>query len=203
VGVRGVPTRLVTLRDLARAAGPQWDHGRPPGVEAGLEATYYYEAPTVTWAYATHAVIVEVDPDTGSVTVEKYVIVHDAGVLVNPTLAEAQVVGGAAQGLGAALFEDLAYDGHGQLLTGTFMDYAVPTAAQLPAFEVVHQQIPSPLNPFGCKGLGEGGAIAPPAAIANAVCDALAPFGAVEFNQTPVRRAQIVQAVRAGAAPGR
>jgi carbon-monoxide dehydrogenase large subunit len=194
VGVRGVPGRLVTLRELARAAGPQWDHGRPPGVEAGLEATYYYEAPTVTWAYATHAAIVEVDPLTGAVTIEKYVIVHDAGVLVNPTLAEGQVVGGAAQGLGAALFEDLAYDANGQLLTGTFMDYAIPTAAQLPPFEVVHQQIPSPLNPFGCKGLGEGGAIAPPVAIANAVGDALAPFG-VEFNQTPVRREQIVRAV--------
>jgi aerobic carbon-monoxide dehydrogenase large subunit len=194
VGVRGVPDRVVTLRELARAAGPQWDHGRPPGVEAGLEATYYYEAPTVTWAYATHAAIVEVDPSTGAVAIEKYVIVHDAGVLVNPTLAEAQVGGGAAQGLGAALFEDLAYDANGQLLTGTFMDYAMPTAAQLPPFEVVHQQIPSPLNPFGCKGLGEGGAIAPPVAIANAVCDALAPFG-VEFNQTPVRREQIVRAV--------
>ena len=192
VGVRGVPDRMVTLRDLARAAGPQWDHGRPAGVEAGLEATYYYEAPTVTWAYATHAAIVEVDPATGTVVVEKYVIVHDAGVLVNPTLAEAQVVGGAAQGLGAALYEDLAYDAGGQLLTTTFMDYAVPTAAQLPAFDVVHQQTPSPLNPFGCKGLGEGGAIAPPVAIANAVCDALG--GTVEFNQTPVRREQIVRA---------
>ena len=194
VSVRGVPDRIVTLRELARAAGPQWDHGRPPGVEAGLEATYYYEAPTVTWAYATHAGIVEVDPATGAVTIEKYVIVHDAGVLVNPMLAEAQVVGGAAQGLGAALFEELAYDANGQLLTGTFMDYAVPTAAQLPAFDVVHQEIPSPLNPFGCKGLGEGGAIAPPVVIANAVCDALGPFG-VEFNQTPVRREQIVRAV--------
>jgi carbon-monoxide dehydrogenase large subunit len=108
-------------------------------------------------------------------------------------------VGGAAQGLGAALFEDLAYDASGQLLTGTFMDYAVPTAAQLPAFEVVHQQIPSPLNPFGCKGLGEGGAIAPPVAIANAVSDALAPFGA-EFNQTPVRREQIVRAAATASA---
>jgi carbon-monoxide dehydrogenase large subunit len=194
VGVRGVPGRIVTLRELARAAGPQWDHGRPPGVEAGLEATYYYEAPTVTWAYATHAGIVEVDASTGAVTIEKYVIVHDAGVLVNPTLAEAQVVGGAAQGLGAALFEDLAYDETGQLLTATFMDYAMPTAAQLPAFDVVHQEIPSPMNPFGCKGLGEGGAIAPPVVIANAVCDALSPFG-VEFNQTPVRREQIVRAV--------
>jgi len=193
VGVRGAPDKTVTLRALAHAAGPQWDHGRPPGVEAGLEATYYYEAPTVTWAYATHAAIVDVDPATGTVAIERYVVVHDAGVLVNPTLAEAQVVGGAAQGLGAALFEELAYDAEGQLLTGTLMDYAVPTAAQLPAFEVVHQQIPSPLNPFGIKGLGEGGAIAPPVVIANAVADALGHLG-VEFNTTPVRREQIVRA---------
>jgi carbon-monoxide dehydrogenase large subunit len=202
VGVRGVPGRTVTLRELARAAGPQWDHGRPPGVEAGLEATYYYETPTVTWAYASHAAIVEVDPATGAVTIVKYVIVHDAGVLVNPTLAEGQVVGGAAQGLGAALFEDLAYDEHGQLLTSTLMDYALPTAAQLPAFDVIHQQIPSPMNPFGVKGLGEGGAIAPPVAVANAVCDALRTFG-VEFNATPVRREQIVRAVAGTRPPGR
>ena len=194
VGVRGVPDRILTLRDLARAAGPQWDHGRPPGIAAGLEATYYYETPTVTWAYAVHAAIVDVDLETGEVRVDRYVIVHDAGVLVNPTLAEGQVVGGAAQGIGAALWEDLAYDENGQLLTTTLMDYTVPTAAQLPSFEVEHQQIPSPMNPFGVKGLGEGGAIAPPVAIANAVADALRPRH-VEFNATPVRREQIVRAL--------
>ncbi|PYN98076.1 MAG: xanthine dehydrogenase [Candidatus Rokuibacteriota bacterium] len=195
VGVRGVPDRMLTLRELARAAGPQWDHGRPPGIEAGLEATYYYETPTVTWAYAVHAAIVDVDLETGDVRIDTYVIVHDAGVLVNPTLAEGQVVGGAVQGIGAALWEDLAYDENGQLLTTTLMDYAVPTAAQLPAFVVEHQQIPSPMNPFGVKGLGEGGAIAPPVAISNAVADALGPRH-VEFNRTPVRREQIVQALR-------
>lgn len=194
VGVRGVPDRTLTFRELARAAGPQWDHGRPPGIEAGLEATYYYETPTVTWAYAVHTAIVEVDRETGEVRIDKYVIVHDAGVLVNPTLAEGQVVGGAAQGIGAALWEELAYDENGQLLTSTLMDYTVPTAAQVPPFEVVHQQIPSPMNPFGVKGLGEGGAIAPPVAIANAVADALRPQH-VEFNRTPVRREQIVRAL--------
>ena len=188
---------------MARAAGPQWDHGRPPGVEAGLEATYYYETPTVTWAYAMHAAIVDVDLATGAVGIDRYVIVHDAGVLVNPTLAEGQVAGGAAQGIGAALWEDLAYDENGQLLTTTLMDYTVPTAAQLPAFVVEHQQIPSPMNPFGVKGLGEGGAIAPPVAIANAVADALRPRH-VEFNATPVRREQIVRALGgAASAPGR
>jgi len=122
VGVKGVPGRAVTFGQLARAAGPQWDHGRPPGVEPGLEATFYYEAPTVTWAYATHAAIVEVEPTTGEVRIEKYVVAHDAGTLVNPMLVEGQVSGGVAQGLGGALLEELAYDGDGQLLTATLMD---------------------------------------------------------------------------------
>jgi CO/xanthine dehydrogenase Mo-binding subunit len=115
-------------------------------------------------------------------------------VLVNPLLAEAQIVGGAVQGIGGALMEALVYDVEGQLLTASLMDYALPIASDLPNLEVVHQEIPSPLNPLGVKGLGEGGAIAPPVAIANAVCDALAPFSA-EFNSTPIRPEQILRAV--------
>lgn len=193
VAVKGVPGRALTLGQLARAAGPQWDHGRPPGVEPGLEATFYYEAPTVTWAYATHAAIVEVDPETGAVRIEKYVVVHDAGTLVNPMLVEGQVSGGVAQGLGGALLEELAYDEDGQLLTTTLMDYLLPSAAEIPRLEMVHQEIPSPLNPFGIKGLGEGPAIAPPVVIANAVSDALRPLAA-EFNATPVRHDRVLEA---------
>jgi carbon-monoxide dehydrogenase large subunit len=101
-------------------------------------------------------------------------------------LAEAQIVGGVVQGIGGALAEAIAYDAQGQLLSGTFMDYAMPIASDLPPIELVHQQIPSPLNPLGVKGLGEGGAISPPVTLANAVCDALSPFG-VEVNSTPIR----------------
>ena len=164
-------------------------------MEPGLEETHYFEPPTVTWAYATHAAIVEVDRDTGQVRIERYVIAHDCGVLVNPMLAEGQIMGGAVQGIGGALAEAIAYDEHGQLLSGTFMDYAMPIASDMPAVELVHQQIASPLNPLGVKGLGEGGAISPPAALANAVCDALAPFG-LEINTTPIRREGLLWALK-------
>lgn len=199
VGVVGVPGASVTLGQIAQAARPGWDSARPEGVEAGLEDTFYFEPPTVTWAYAVHAAIVEVDSETGQVKIERYVIAHDCGVLVNPMLAEGQILGGAAQGLGGALLEEIAYDAEGQLLCGTFMDYLMPTASDVPPIELVHQQIPSPLNPLGVKGLGEGGAISPPVTIANAVCDALAPFG-LELNTTPVRPEQLVRAMRSSGA---
>ena len=169
---------------------------RPAGIDATLEETYYYEPPTVTWSYATHAAIVEVDVETGGVTIEKYAIAHDCGVMVNPMLVDGQVCGGAAQGLGGALLEEFTYDKQGQLLNTTFADYMVPTACDIPHMDLMHQVSPSPLNPLGVKGLGEGGAIAPPAVIANAVSDALAEFKA-EFNATPVKPQQINQAVRA------
>jgi carbon-monoxide dehydrogenase large subunit len=196
LGIVGVPGRSVTLAQIAQAARPGWDHGRPAGVDAGLEETFYYEPPTVTWAYAVHAAIVEVDIETGGVKIDRYVIAHDCGVTVNPMLVEGQVIGGTVQGLGGALLEELAFNGEGQPLSVSLADYLLPTASDLPRFEVVHQQIPSPLNPLGVKGLGEGGAIAPPVAIANAVADALAPFG-VEFNRTPINPGRIVDAVRA------
>tara|TARA_R110000868_G_scaffold104557_6_gene287960 strand:+ start:11153 stop:13540 length:2388 start_codon:yes stop_codon:yes gene_type:complete len=186
IGVRGVPELHRTYREIAKAAKPGWDHQRPEGTEAGLEAVSYYEPPTVTWAYASGAAIVEIDPETGRVTIERLVEVHDAGVLVNPAMADGQVKGGLVQGLGGGLFEELAYDDFGQLTTGSLMDYLLPTASDVPPITVLHQEVPSPLNAFGVKGLGEGGAIAPPVVIANAVCDALRPFGA-ELNSTPVR----------------
>ncbi|MBM3486890.1 MAG: xanthine dehydrogenase family protein [Alphaproteobacteria bacterium] len=190
VGVKGVPDLKVTLKEIWWASRPGWDHKRPPDMEAGLEANHYYEPPTVTWSYATNAAIVELDPDTGRVTVEKFVAVHDAGILVNPLLADGQVRGGLVQGIGAALYEEIAYDENGQILMGTLADYLLPTADDTPPITVIHQEIPSPSNPLGVKGLGEGGAIAPPCAITNAVSDALRPFKA-EFNATPVRWEQV------------
>ena len=186
VGVGGVPDLHVSYREIARAARPGWDHKRPDGVEAGLEAACYYEPPTVTWAYAANAAIVEVDPETGRIEIERYVEVHDAGVLVNPGIADGQVKGGLAQGIGGGLLEEISYGEDGQLLTGSLADYLLPTASDVPPITVVHKETPSPLNPLGVKGLGEGGAIAPPAVLANAVCDALRPFGA-ELNATPLR----------------
>lgn len=190
VGVKGAPGLHVSYRDIARAAKPGWDNRRPEGVEAGLEAAAYYEPPTVTWAYAANAAIVEVDPETGQYKIERYVEVHDAGVLINPGLADGQVKGGLVQGLGGGMLEELVYDSDCQLLTGSLADYLLPTASDVPPITVVHQETPSPLNPLGVKGLGEGGAIAPPVVIANAVCDALRPMK-LELNSTPVRWSDI------------
>jgi aerobic carbon-monoxide dehydrogenase large subunit len=195
IGVAGVPGAAVSLAKVAQAARPGWDHGRPQGIEAGLEETYYWEPSTVTWSYAAHAAIVEVDRETGGVKLERYAIAHDCGVVVNPLLVEGQIAGGTAQGLGGILLEEIAYDAQGQLLSGSLADYLVPTASDVPGLVLAHQHSPSPLNPLGVKGVGEGGAVAPPAAIANAITDALSPFGA-EFNNTPIKPQQIVQAAR-------
>ena len=199
VGILGVPGAEVSLAKIAQASKPGWDHRRPPGMDAGLEETFYFEPPTVTWSYAVHAAIVEVDTETGGVTIEKYAIAHDCGVVVNPLLLEGQVVGGAAQGIGGGMLEEFHYNSEGQLLTGSFADYMLPTACEIPAMTVVHQESPSPLNPLGVKGVGEGGAIAPPVAIANAVCDALSPFK-IELNRTPVKPDQLARAIQQASA---
>lgn len=195
VGVVGAPGAMVSLARIAEAARPGWENERPAGVDAGLEETFYWQPPTVTWSYAVHVAVVEVDRETGRIAIERYVVAHDCGVVVNPMLVEGQIMGGAAQGLGGILYEKIAYDADGQLLSGSLMDYALPTAGDVPAFQILHQHSPSPLNPLGVKGVGEGGAVAPPAAIANAVCDALAPFG-VEVNATPINPEQLVCATR-------
>jgi aerobic carbon-monoxide dehydrogenase large subunit len=192
VGLLGVPGKEITLANIAKAARPGWDNGRPAGMTAGLEETAYFEPPTVTWAYATHAAIVEIDAALGRLEIEKYVIVHDCGTVVNPMLVDGQIHGGFVQGLGGAMLEEFGYDSEGQLLTGSFMDYLCPNASDVPHLDLIHMHFPSPLNPLGVKGVGEGSAIAPPVVIANAVSDALSERG-VEFNSTPVRPEQIVR----------
>jgi carbon-monoxide dehydrogenase large subunit len=195
VGLVGVPGATLALSRIAQAARPGWENPRPPGVDAGLEEIAYWQPPTVTWSYAVHAAIVAVDPDTGRVTLDDYAVAHDCGTVVNPMLVEGQIMGGAVQGLGGILGEAIAYDAEGQLLSGSLMDYALPIAGDVPPMRIVHQHSPSPLNPLGVKGVGEGGAVGPPAAIANAVCDAFAPFG-IEVNATPVRPEEIVRFLR-------
>ncbi len=195
VGVVGVPGAQISLARVAQAARPGWEITRPPEVEAGLEETCYWQPETVTWSNAVHVAIVEVDAETGWVSIDRYAVAHDCGVVVNPMLVEGQIMGGAAQGLGGILSERIVYDSNGHLLTGSLMDYALPTATDIPPMTIVHQHSPSPLNPLGVKGVGEGGAVAPPAAIANAVCDALSAFD-VEVNQTPVKPEQLVRSMQ-------
>jgi CO/xanthine dehydrogenase Mo-binding subunit len=214
------PTREGGADGLERSPHPSSTEEAPapaapappfPGREGGpgglgslpplLEATRYFEPPTVTYANAVHAAVVEVDAETGAVRVLRYVVVHDCGRVINPVIVEGQVLGGVAQGIGAALQEELPYDAAGQLLSASLMDYLLPTCEEMPPFALGHVESPSPRNPLGLKGLGEGGAISPPAALANAVEDALRPFG-VEVPATPLspeRVLALIDAARAGA----
>jgi carbon-monoxide dehydrogenase large subunit len=189
VFVRGSPGSAVDIARVVQASIPTF--AKPGVASPDFEASAYHHVPTVTYASAVHVAQVEVDAATGRVTLLRYVVAHDCGRVINPIIVEGQVHGGVAQGVGGALFEEMVYDETGQLLTGSLMDYAVPKADDLPLIETVHLEFPSPRNPLGVKGLGEGGAISPPAAIANAIEDALAPFG-VRITETPVTAARIV-----------
>jgi len=163
---------------------------------AGLEATAGYKAKvdTGTFSYACHAATVAVDTETGHVEILDYVIVEDGGTLVNPMIADGQVYGGTAQGVGTALYEEMPFDPQGQPLATTLADYLLPSATEVPAMRIDHLETRSPYTRFGQKGIGEGGAIAPPAAIANAVNDALAPLG-VELTESPLTPRRIVEAL--------
>jgi aerobic carbon-monoxide dehydrogenase large subunit len=185
VFVRGMPQRSISLSELARAAVPGWASKLPEELEPGLEETFYFVPPTVTWANAVHVAVIEVDVQTGGIKLLDYSVAHDAGRLINPLLVDGQIHGGVAQGIGAALYEEIAYDQNGQMLSGSFVNYLLPGSMEVPTIKTVHLESPSPLNPLGVKGLGEGGAIAPPAAIANALADALADFRP-QVNEIPL-----------------
>ena len=188
--VRGTPEIGITLREIAALAYFE-PFSLPPGVPAGLEASARYtaEAPVI-WVNATHVCTCEVDVDTGGVTLLRYIVSEDCGPMINPSVVEGQIAGGVVQGIGGALFEDLACDDEGNPLATTFLDYLVPSAAEVPALEFGHIETPSP-GPGGYKGVGEGGAIGAPPAVVNAIADALAPFG-VRVTRLPVTPARIV-----------
>ncbi len=169
----------------------------------GLEVTAGYKAKrdTGTFSYAAHAAVVAVDAETGELEILDYVVVEDGGTLVNPMIVEGQILGGAAQGIGTALYEEMRFDAQGQPLASTLSDYLLPGAAEVPDIRILHMETPSPYTRFGQKGLGEGGAIAPPAAITNAVNDALKGLGA-ELLVSPITPRRIVGAIE-GAARGK
>ncbi|MDO8189306.1 xanthine dehydrogenase family protein molybdopterin-binding subunit [Conexibacter sp. JD483] len=178
------------------AALTPFNPGRPAGAPAVLRAQAEYYPGPVTYAAGVHAAVVAVDPRTGEVEILRYAIAHDCGRAVNPQIADGQVIGGTMQGIGGALFEELVYDDEGQLRTASFMDYLLPTASEMPEFRTAHVDVVSPLNPLGVKGLGEGGAIGPMAALANAVEGALAGHGVVVRScpLTPDRVRALVRA---------
>jgi carbon-monoxide dehydrogenase large subunit len=188
----------VTLCDIA-AAWYLRPERLPRGVDlTGLEATQGYKpkVDTGAFSYATHAAAVAVDPQTGHVEILDYVIVEDCGTMINPMVVEGQTLGGTAQGIGTALFEETLYDENSQPLTSTLADYMLPGPTELPSVRIYHMETPSPHTEFGAKGVGEGGAIAPPAALFNAVNDALRPLGAL-VAQTPLTPRRLLEAIEA------
>jgi CO/xanthine dehydrogenase Mo-binding subunit len=197
--VRGVPDRRVSWAEVAAAA-----HGGrlPASLGAGLESREDYVAQGLLYPFGSHLAVVEVDPDTGHVHLRRYVTVDDSGLIVNPLLAAGQVHGGLAQGIGQALWEGGRYDGEGQLLSGSLMDYAIPKADDLPSFETGHTVTPSPRTPLGVKGIGESATIGSTPAVANAVLDALAPLGIrhLDIPLTPDRVWAAIAAARRGTA---
>jgi CO/xanthine dehydrogenase Mo-binding subunit len=192
--VRGAPGRTLALGEIARAAVRS--RALAPTGSPGLSACAFFFPDRVTWAFGAHAAVVEVDVETCEVRVVRYAAVHDCGRPINPMVVEGQVHGGIAQGIGSALGEVLVHDGAGQLLTGTLMDYALPRADDLPPLDVAHLDFASPVNELGIKGVGESGVIAPAAAIANAVEDALADRG-VSIDRVPITGAHLFEALRA------
>ncbi|MEA2278558.1 MAG: aerobic carbon-monoxide dehydrogenase large subunit [Solirubrobacteraceae bacterium] len=215
VSIKGVPDpeRSMSLKQIGNMVhlwpGP---YGVvPDGEQPNLEATYTWTSPIVKWVpdeygrfslYTTHPTgmfiaQVEVDAQTGQVKLERFVVSHDAGVLINPMIAEGQVVGGVAQGIGGALMESLGYDADGRFASGDLQSYLCPTAMEIPDIEVEHIECPSPFTPLGTKGMGEGGTIPSPAAVANAVEDALAPFG-VRVGDLPLTPERVLDLIRKG-----
>jgi len=187
----------VSLSEIAKAwyLSPQL---LPPDVDpAGLEATVGYKprVDTGAFSYATHVALVAVDPQMGGVEILDYVVVEDCGVLVNPMVVEGQTIGGVAQGIGTALYEEMRYDDFAQPLASTLADYVMPGATEVPNIRIDHFETPSPHTEFGAKGMGEGGAIAPPAAIFGAVNDALRRVGAAELARTPLTPRRVLEAL--------
>ncbi|HZD06366.1 MAG TPA: molybdopterin cofactor-binding domain-containing protein, partial [Longimicrobiales bacterium] len=189
----GAPERALDLVEVARAAAP--GNPLPGGMEPGLEAEAYFVPPTVTFSSGTHVAVVEVDEELGTVKILRYVVVDDCGRALNPMIVDGQQHGGVAHGIGNALLEEAVYDEQGQLLTASFMDYLIPTTMEVPPIQVEHREHPSPLNPLGVKGCGEGGTVSVPAAVTNAVADAMHPLR-LRLTEVPLTPERLVRAIR-------
>jgi carbon-monoxide dehydrogenase large subunit len=198
--VKGSPDKKKTLQEIAFALDLGFD--TPEGMEPFLDETAYHDTPNCTFPFGTHIAIVEVDEETGHVDLVRYIAVDDVGKKINPMIVDGQLHGGIAQGVGQALWEDAVYADDGQLLAGSLLDYALPRASWLPAFELDETVTPSPVNPLGVKGVGEAGCIASTAAVANAVIDALSPLGIrhLDMPYTPQKVWGAIQGAKGGLA---
>ncbi|MEA2653634.1 MAG: aerobic carbon-monoxide dehydrogenase large subunit, partial [Chloroflexota bacterium] len=198
--VKGSPDRVKTIQEIAFAIDLAFDP--PEGMEPYLDETAYHDTPNCTWPFGTHIAIVEIDEETGVVELKRYVAVDDVGKKINPMIVDGQLHGGIAQGVGQALWEGAIYDDQGQLLSGSMMDYTLPRASFFPNLELAETITPSPVNPLGVKGVGEAGAIASTAAVANAVVDALSPLGIrhLDMPYTPQTVWRAIQGSKGGRA---
>jgi len=176
--VKGVPAKAKTMQDIAFAAYTN----HPQGMEAGLEATAYYDPPNLTFPFGSYICVVDIDKETGEVKIRRFVAVDDCGTIINPMIVEGQIHGGLTMGLAPALLEEIHYDEHGNIQGGTFMDYLLPTAVETPKWETAKTTTPSPHHPLGAKGVGESATVGAPAAIANAVVDALSHLGVTHID---------------------
>ncbi|HET7727323.1 MAG TPA: xanthine dehydrogenase family protein molybdopterin-binding subunit [Candidatus Limnocylindrales bacterium] len=198
--VKGSPDKVKTLQEIAFALDLAFD--TPEGMEPYLDETAYHDTPNCTWPFGTHVAIVEVDEETGHVDLVRYIAVDDVGKKINPLIVDGQLHGGIVQGVGQALWEEAVYSDEGQLLSGSMLDYALPRAKWLPPLELDETVTPSPVNPLGVKGVGEAGAIASTAAVANAVIDALSPLGIrhLDMPYTPQKVWRAIQGAKGGEA---
>ncbi|MGH2650496.1 MAG: xanthine dehydrogenase family protein molybdopterin-binding subunit, partial [Actinomycetota bacterium] len=197
--VKGAPDKARTIPEIAFAA---WTaHNLPPDTEPGLEATHVYDPGNFTFPAGAHMCVVEIDTETGEVRIEKYVAVDDCGNVINPMIVEGQIHGGITQGIAEAMFEEGVYDENGNLMTSSMTNYLVPSAAELPSYELDRTVTPSSTNPMGVKGIGEAGTIAAPPAVVNAVVDALSYLGVtdIEMPTTPERVWRAIRQARGGA----
>ena len=192
--VRGSPDKGMALADVA---GIAYIGAVPEGMEPGLEETTFYDPENFVFPFGAHACVVDLDPETGKVKVIRYVAVDDCGNAINPMLIDGQVHGGVVFGIGQALYERVYYEDSGQLTTGSFVNYAIPTAAEMPTFETDRTVTPSPVNSLGAKGVGEAGTIAASAAVTNAVIDAMRPLG-VDYMNMPLSPLRIWEAINQG-----
>ena len=199
VRVLGRQGQQLSFADIAKMASGRPGFSLPKGVEPGLQATHYFAPPQAAYSNGSHVAEVEVDPETGLITILRYIVAHDCGRLVNPLLVDGQIQGGVAHGIGNALLEQMRYDEDGNPLTTSLADYLLPEAGNVPDCIITHMESPSPLNPLGVKGAGEGGTIPAPAAIIAAVEDALRPFG-VRITETPILPERLCNLIDAGMA---
>ncbi len=198
VSIAGVPGRSVALGELAQRANPLRGAVRP-GTEPGLEATRYFGPEMGVTSNGVHAMVVEMDPETMHVQILRYIVVHDCGTVLNPLILAGQIHGGVAQGIGNAFFEQLCWSENGQLLNASLADYLLPTALDVPRMEVHHTVTPSPLNPLGTKGAGEGGAIPVGALYAQDIEDALGlPARGIEITEIPLSPSRLWAIVHRG-----